>query len=408
MAKKRILLIIIALLGCVYVLFNGGYSLLAIKEFSAGRFDGDFEHYYASAIRLSRGENPYKDSLQPTLNELDIAATDSNTHATNPPALILLTVPFTLLSPLLAFWLWNLFQVSFFILGASTFAKTLGMRCKSVMVGAIGIIFSYPFLFHIRHGQTQLLIAGIIMWALSLIQRRPQLGSWLLGVCASIKLFTLPLILIALGTTYKNKPFNVRALFVFTLGFLLLPLTAELFSQECLHVTYISNVLPYIRSLHFEISQGVSLSFLFFFLYWKFAFNFDAPSDISETILPLVGGLSGGLLLILIAYEYFNDQQQRNLTRSALFILTACILCSPVAWPHYFVLLYPALIYLWSKAMAKGQPRAETVLLLYLMTALTFGYIPSLPTISAIWGPLVMGCYLYVLRAPSKGKTRTG
>lgn len=394
-------------LSVIFVVFNGGYLATTYSELSSGRFDGDFEHYYGSALRLRKGDNPYTAPLNSTLREHDIAPSAPALRATNPPGLVLLSIATTYFDPLTAFWAWNIFQLIMFLIGIVAFLKSLGTSSprSHAVIGILAACCSYPVLFHIRHGQTQLLIAGIIMLALAMIRKRPHLACFLLGVSGSLKLFTLPLALVVARLSYQDRIFRPSYLVLFLLGFLLLPGFAELATDEWIHLAYFREIIPYIRDFHFTSSQGVSLSFLLFSLFTSPVIDLQSFALDEGLLQPVISIIVASTLFILLGLDYLRNRNPYDPIRGALFTLTACVLCSPVAWAHYFVLLYPAIIYLWYQSQTTHHPRLSTILILFLMTGLTIGYTPTLPVISTVWGPLVLFMTLRLLfREKALGK----
>ncbi|MGA1191663.1 MAG: glycosyltransferase family 87 protein [Bdellovibrionota bacterium] len=381
------------LLVAIFVIFNSGYLLTSFAELSLGRFDGDFEHYYGSALQFRNGNNPYRSPLNTSLIEHGIIPSTLALRATNPPALVLLSVPISYLDPLTAFWTWNALQLVVFILGAIAFMKSIGAPPPGghVFIGIVATCCSYPVLFHIRHGQTQLLITGIFMLALATIRRRPHLAHFLLGVTGSIKLFTLPLALVAARHSFRKSPFQPTYLVIFFVGLLILPALAEVCSDEWIHKTYMTDTIPYIRDFHFTSSQGVSLSFLLFAL-----MNGVLTPQLTIPQIPVSIAVIA-TLVILVIYEILRNRNPYDPIKGALFTITACILCSPVAWAHYVVLLYPALIYLWHESKTTLSLSPSTVVILFLMVGTTTGYTPTIPIFSTFWGPLIMFAILFLL-----------
>ncbi len=387
------------LLVAIFAIFNSGYLLTSFAELSLGRFDGDFEHYYGSALQLRNGSNPYTSPLNTSLIEHGMTPSAPILRATNPPALVLLSVPTSYLDPLTAFWTWNTLQLVVFILGAIAFMKSTFMKSSSgaplprghMFISIVATCCSYPVVFHIRHGQTQLLITGIFMLALATIRQRPHLAYFLLGVTGSIKLFSLPLALVAARHSFRKSPFQISYLVIFFVGLLILPALAEVWSDEWIHKTYMTETIPYIRDFHFTSSQGISLSFLLFAL-----MNGVLSPEVTIPQIP-VSITVITTLIILVIYEILRNRNPYDPIKGALFTMTACILCSPVAWAHYVVLLYPALIYLWHESKTTLSLSPSAVVILFLMVGTTTGYTPTIPIFSAFWGPLTMFAILFLL-----------
>ncbi len=69
-------------------------------------FEYDFNHYYVSSRLLATGHNPYRTPLAPLSRELGFTVPEGIKTATNPPLLLWLLVPLSVLPPRAAFGLW--------------------------------------------------------------------------------------------------------------------------------------------------------------------------------------------------------------------------------------------------------------------------------------------------------------
>ena len=377
-------------------LFSWGVFVSDIASWHHG---GDYGHYYASALRLLEGRNPYSGTLEDLLTAHGFPLGKVEWRATNPPALILLTIPFTLVPAALSFWLWNLFQFAVFVLGAHCFCSILPKKPSRAvfLLSLLGTVASIPFVMHMRLGQTQLLVVGLVMIGLSLLHAKPRLAAFTLGVCASLKLFTLPLLLVVARRAFSEEKKDSFSLLYFPLGFILFTAIAESMANGFLIRSYIEHVIPYVKTLQFHITWGASLSFAVFFLIWWFGYNFDAPPNLPELVGDYINIGASAFLLLLLAIENFASRSAKDYLPSGVFILLASLLCSPVAWPHYYVLLYPAFLLLW--CYYQDQPLLPQLifLVLYVGAALTIGFTLFAPLATALWGPVVILSLLVLL-----------
>jgi hypothetical protein len=137
----------------------------------------DFYGLYGSALALRRGENPYAD--YPNLN---------------PPAMIALLMPLTILSAVPAFWTWSLISIVTLGFVVTSSAHAVGMR-DSIWPG--GLMFATTAVsVDLKLGQMGGIIAGLVTWAwLSDRQRRALQAGVALGIASYMKPFLAILLL---------------------------------------------------------------------------------------------------------------------------------------------------------------------------------------------------------------------
>ena len=88
----------------------------------------DFAHYYITSTLIRQGKNPYNAPISGLYEGFDLINDVQIERATNPPALALLFVPFTFLSPLLGFWLWTALQLVGIVLGITWGVRVVGLE----------------------------------------------------------------------------------------------------------------------------------------------------------------------------------------------------------------------------------------------------------------------------------------
>lgn len=348
--------------------------------------DNDFAHFYLTGKLISSGLNPYSVNLAPLYIEQGFTPSFPIPSAGAPPALGLLWALFSPLPPLWAFIAWTVFQVGALLLGAVILMRSLGLRQSGDYLAAVlfGTLAPLGMFMHIRYGQTQALMFLMLVGGLVLMQRD---GRWawrggvvLWGMATSLKLFTLPLVFVALR--YKGR----EGLVWFLAGLATLP---ALFVGWCgtdgLY-TFVAHTLPYLRDLSMAFTANIRLSG---------ALVHSQQIVLGEAFLSerTVQAFSFIVFLPLLVLEW---REKRDLVASTMTIATASCLLSPTSWPHYLPLLTGSFIYLLACGLRARRPEMAlwSVLALFLCLGATVGYVPQgdvmMRLVSAWWGTLVM------------------
>ena len=85
--------------------------------------DNDFAHYYLTAKLVRNGVNPYLVQLAPLYGEYGFTPTRDISQAGAPPALAAVMAPLAGFSPMVAFGLWSLIQLSALAFGVMVLLK---------------------------------------------------------------------------------------------------------------------------------------------------------------------------------------------------------------------------------------------------------------------------------------------
>jgi hypothetical protein len=265
-----------------------------------------------------------------------------------------------------------------------------------LMLGAIAPLSTFAL---VRYGQSQgiifFLIALGVWWA---HRGSRSMAPFLFGVASSLKLFTVPLIVVAL------RYFGMRGALLFSAGFVALwiPFVA-LCGLDGLAV-FFAKTLPYVRSLSLSFDGNISVS-------GAIVYSLQSFDRSAQEYAPLVQGVCLLLLVGVVGYDYRRSQKEPNLLASVSFVLTLCVMLSPTAWPHYAPLLLGSYVVLVKSAQGDTDPRRTLmkVLGLYLCVACALGYQRSgdivTQIVSAWWAPAWIGLTAWMVDQRRGGAT---
>jgi hypothetical protein len=148
----------------------------------------DFSHYYVTSRLLLEGRPVYGTPLAPEYARYGFTVSDDIRVPTNPPPLVWLFAPLSLLPVRPAFWLWTLLQLASL---TAVLAWTIGRGRWLIW---LLVLASPPVFYHLGTGQTQLLVAALLVGAYRLRGRCDPAAVALVCAAGLLKLFPLALL----------------------------------------------------------------------------------------------------------------------------------------------------------------------------------------------------------------------
>ena len=292
--------------------------------------------------------------------------------------------PLTLLAPDSAYLVWVTVQLVSLVSGVLLLIAALEIRLSSVgklglVIGSIAPLSTFAL---IRYGQGQ----GVILFFISLALWCAGRASWwlspfFLGLASSFKLFTVPLIFVAL------RYWGVRGLALFVAGFTVpwIPFLAVC-GAEGVRDFFLST-LPYVQSLSLSFDANISVAGAVSFTLQTFGIN-------ASSLTELIQGASLFLLGALVFVECRRSQEHRELSRTVAYVVALCVMLSPTSWPHYIPLLTPLFLSLVREAQRSIDSKRDMlwVIGLYMCVGSAIGFqrggdfIQQL--VSAWWAPV--------------------
>ncbi len=171
----------------------------------------DFSHYYLSCRMLLEGRSPYATPLVSMAKQYDLVLSPDSTTGTNPPVLQWLFVPFAMLNPRAAFWLWSSLQAVALgvILWLTRILLADRLTTRAWRFVVCGAVASVPMVIHFTESQTQLLVGALMLAALALLLKEQPTAACLTAVAAGlVKLFPfvlLPWFVWRGGRTWRQR-----------------------------------------------------------------------------------------------------------------------------------------------------------------------------------------------------------
>src|SRR5262249_33167079 len=136
-------------------------------EVSRLPFEGDFNHYYASAVMVLQRTSPFCRELSDVLNDPRIVHVFFLTQTTNPPFFALMSAPLALL-PIEAAWQsWEGILLLSLVVSLLIAGKLLKWSWREQLIAGLILIESSPAMQSFRFAQVQpfLLLVVVLGWA---------------------------------------------------------------------------------------------------------------------------------------------------------------------------------------------------------------------------------------------------
>ena len=376
----------------IVVLFLGW-----LPKVGAGRvswyLDNDFAHYYLTGGLVRSGINPYPVNLSPLYAEGGFTQTWDMSHGTAPPTLAVIMAPVSALPPFEAFCVWTAAQVVSLFLGVILLLRVCQVECsrRAVIFLLLGSLAPLGMFAHLRYGQTQALIFGLVAGGVVLVLRSRGVwwrsGMFLWGVSASFKLFTAPLGWVAFR--YRGW----EGLGWFALGFASL---WSVFVWMCgwdSVVTFVTVTVPYLRELSIAFNGNISLSAALIYTQRVLV----GADVVGASLVQLLS------VLLVIPFIVWERREREDLVASTMMVLAVSCLLSPTAWAHYLPLLTGGFLYLLGQAQRSMRPEVGQVvtLALYVCMGVSMGYLSRGDLLTQIvsiwWGPVSMVALIALL-----------
>lgn len=303
----------------------------------------DFNHYYLTSERIVRSSSqvyclPFSQDEQSTSG----LRSDNTREPTNPPLLTAALAPLAYIPPGRSWGLYMFLSLStlltcwwLFIKKCLRDAQTRAQRALFLAVAV-----SPPMISLICYSQTQGFILALCLGSFALLGSRPTLSGVLLGAAIALKGLVAPL-----------------------LTFLFLTRRYRVLSVAC-GTAFLGVFLPGYIDSRLDIAE-YSRCGLFHVEEWSSALGNQSMPGILRTIAELALVPRGivdmhtlslfvrrvGVVLWLLSAVIMGLLASRRLDFREGFLasLALCVICGPLAWAHYYILVWPYLITIWRK-----------------------------------------------------------
>ena len=305
-----------------------GLSLWAAA--AVGTLGFDFLAYLQAATRVLAGERLYDPSVQ---------VTGGFGLFYYPPPFVLPILPFALLDPVVATWVWVAASIAAFLAGVAVMPVNSTIRWATVLLAGL----SWPFAYAIKLGQVgpMLFLLFAIGWRW-LDDPRAVGGSAAAGAIVKIQP-GLVLVWAALTRRWSAVMVGLAVLVVAAVAATLLTGGPSVWTD---YLALLRNVSDPIATPH-NFTPGAV------------AFQAGASSSVA-TVIQVASSLGAVAVFVLAALR-------ASAAASYLVAVTASQLLSPVLWDHYAMLLLLPGAYLLSKGLwwAAAIPVATSATLLF-------------------------------------------
>jgi hypothetical protein len=300
----------------------------------------DFAHYYLSSRLLIDGDDPYRTPLKPLYAAHGFVFDARIPTATNPPPLLWLIAPFSLMSPGVAHGMWSGFN------GLSLVACLLMIRrmaCAdwprtSWWFAVVAVLWSYPLFDHFAFAQVQLELAALLLGAFGLQQSgKPGASCVLVALAAMLKLFPvlmLPWFVFHSAVGWREV---LRRLTIVGMVWLIIFAATGL----TLWQGFLQHGLPVISTG--VMNQWGNQSLPSLVLNVASASRGFVLTSESSRFWWSVASITG---VVAVAASYVMVWAKKGESRVRFgVLLLAMVVCGTTAWTHYFVfLLWPAIV----------------------------------------------------------------
>lgn len=313
----------------------------------------DFDTFRLSAVALLEGG--------------DIYDTPAKLTNLNPPLLSVLLTPFAALDALVAYRIFAVLMLLCVVGAVVVVARELRLRPAVTVAVVLTVLASSPLHGALLLGQIYpLLLAGLVGGWLAERRARPVLAAVLFGITVALKPSLAPLLLLpAVQQRWVPMRAGMAAAVVATLVGVLVAGPSS--GWEWLRIAATEPV-P-------DTGDNASLPGL--------AVRFGLPS--------MVGLLLGAAVLAGTLWWCASRRERIDPAGTAPWaVLAAGLLCSPIAWHNYLMLLWPGVLVL----MAVGRAAAAAVALAVTVIPVSWG---ELWPPDARWSDVGMSLYCAVL-----------
>ena len=288
----------------------------------------DFNHYYVASLALRTGSNPYRtryDALATSLG-LNLSGLDLENR---PPTLLLFFEPLTRLSPHTAYWVWICISFAALVIALCLLLWDTALDARQALLfGAL--LFLYPPVYeHFYFANFQIVISLLIVIAIFCMRRDADRWAGLsLALATALKAFPM---MLAFYLLCRNR---WRALSWMVMGGVIIGLFT-LWDVGLVSLSFLSTFGFTTSRRCLEVPAYFSVSSVVSRLFWQENMPLSPSIDTIRRIVIAVVELAVLVLTISATSEVSLDRCWRALS----LWVTAMILLSPIAEPHYLVML---------------------------------------------------------------------
>ncbi len=296
----------------------------------------DFSSYYTACVAIRQGKNPYHVDLLPLSAQLGLDSGEMNHIADTPPFLVAFE-PLTLLPPRIAHALWQSFNL---ILLAASLWMLLGtpssiaglMSTERWSIAALALIYP-PVAQNLMFAQTQIVILFLLVVAMRALEDGGEaVAGAAIALAGLLRAYPfLLLFYLAIRSRWSALRWALITTVVgVSLTFASLGIDRSL---SWIHVlSWTTGEWQAGRAFNVAVAGFISRMF-----WYSFGEQLPRAINLMRSAAVLAAQL-GFLALTVVASMRAGLDRRREGAVYALWTATAVVI-SPIAWPHYMVLL---------------------------------------------------------------------
>jgi Glycosyltransferase family 87 len=314
----------------------------------------DFSHYYASALVLREGGDPYTTDLTPLGAKLGLTLRQID-RGTYPPTFLLCISPLTRLSVWHAYIVWQTFSVACLIAGlAMLLHDTVPPRAARWLV--LGVIFFGPMQLHLNLAQSQFMVFAMLVGAIIALERSREAEAGLIFAAAAL-LRAYPLAMA--GYLVARRHWRTLGWMAAGLAAGSLITVAAVGLQNCLDFRTATKLIT--ARIFLEQPSNIALGSFVSRMFWHLSDSgLIGPHELIRQGASFGSGLILGLAAFVITWTRQDNEPDPDRRAYSLWIATM-ILVSPTAWDHYLVLLVLPFVQITAAALAGRVDRAPVI-----------------------------------------------
>lgn len=314
----------------------------------------DFSSYYTACVAIRQGEDPYRIDLLPLSVQLGLDSGEMNHISETPPFLVAFE-PLTLLSPRIAHAFWQslnlvLLALSIWML-LSTPSSAAGLTsAERWSIAALALLYP-PVAQNLMFAQTQIVILFLLVVAMRALQGGREAAAGIAIALAGLLRAYPFLLLIYLAIRSRWRAFQwalITTVLGIALTFAALGIDRSLSWIQVLSWT----TGEWQAGRAFNVAAAGFISRMF---WYSFGEHLPRSINLMRSVAVVASQLTL-LALTIIASMRAGLDRRCDARIYALWTATA-ILISPIAWPHYMVLLLIPFVTLATEL--RGSPAAS-------------------------------------------------
>ena len=333
----------------------------------------NFSHYYASAIVLRAGGDPYKTDLQPIGARLGLKIDEIN-RGTYPPTFIWCFSPLTRLPVRSAFFVWQALSLACLVAGLVLLMReTVSRRAAGWL--SLAVIFFAPVQLHMVLSQSQFIIFLMLVLVIRALERsRDAEAGLILAAAALLRAYPLAM------AGYLVVRHRWRALGWMAAGLAggALITIAAVGLNTFLDFRYV----PGLITSHYFLSQpgNIALGSFISRMFWRLSgYGLVSSHEHLREAVSFAVCAAVGIAVAMRTWTRGNDDADTDRRAYSLWIATM-ILISPTSWIHYLVLLILPFIQISSAAIAGRVARPAVLMCIASYVLAEIGFVVFAPS----------------------------